>query len=157
MSAHVLREGLSHASLRPLARAAGTSDRMLIYHFGSKDRLIADLLVHLAGDFRRLLDGLMPAGHFPSAEAAVARLVAAQTRPEVADYVRLWLEIVAAAARGAEGHRATGAAILEGLTDWLAARLPPDDPDPQASARAAIARIEGEMVLWALGLAGPRD
>ncbi|MFZ9395925.1 MAG: TetR family transcriptional regulator, partial [Erythrobacter sp.] len=42
LAAHVLAHGLAGASLRPLARAAGTSARMLIYHFGSKERLIAE-------------------------------------------------------------------------------------------------------------------
>lgn len=41
---YVLRHGLVGLSLRPLAASLGTSDRMLIYHFGSKDRLIADVL-----------------------------------------------------------------------------------------------------------------
>jgi AcrR family transcriptional regulator len=30
---YVLAEGLSAASLRPLAKAAGTSDRLLLYYF----------------------------------------------------------------------------------------------------------------------------
>jgi AcrR family transcriptional regulator len=150
MAAHVLKQGLNDASLRPLARAAGTSDRMLIYHFGSKDQLIAALLVHLARDFERLLSALMMGDRFASADDAVTRLVAAQTRPEVIDYVRVWLEIVAAAARGGRAHRDTGGVILAGLTNWLADRLPLDTPDPQAAARALIARIEGELVLWAV-------
>ena len=32
---HALEHGLIGLSLRPLAAAIGTSDRMLIYHFGS--------------------------------------------------------------------------------------------------------------------------
>jgi AcrR family transcriptional regulator len=38
---HVLAHGLIGLSLRPLAAAVGTSDRMLIYHFGSRDGLVA--------------------------------------------------------------------------------------------------------------------
>ena len=34
---HVLADGLLHASLRPLAKAVGTSDRMLLYYFKDKD------------------------------------------------------------------------------------------------------------------------
>jgi AcrR family transcriptional regulator len=48
LAAHVLAEGLGGASLRPLARAAGTSDRMLLYHFGTKEALITDLLGFIA-------------------------------------------------------------------------------------------------------------
>ena len=38
---HVLEHGLIGLSLRPVAAAVGTSDRMLIYHFGSRDALIS--------------------------------------------------------------------------------------------------------------------
>lgn len=41
---YVLSRGLIGLSLRPLAAELGTSDRMLLYHFGSKDQLVADVL-----------------------------------------------------------------------------------------------------------------
>ena len=40
----MLDHGLIGLSLRPLAAELGTSDRMLLYHFGSKDQLVADVL-----------------------------------------------------------------------------------------------------------------
>ena len=41
---HVLEHGLLGLSLRPLAAAIGTSDRMLLYHFADKDDLVATVL-----------------------------------------------------------------------------------------------------------------
>ncbi|HET6561729.1 MAG TPA: TetR/AcrR family transcriptional regulator [Marmoricola sp.] len=41
---HVLEHGLVGLSLRPLATALGTSDRMLLYHFADKDDLVATVL-----------------------------------------------------------------------------------------------------------------
>ncbi|WP_244931881.1 TetR/AcrR family transcriptional regulator [Nocardioides sp. W7] len=38
---HVLEHGLIGLTLRPVAAAVGTSDRMLIYHFGSRDALVS--------------------------------------------------------------------------------------------------------------------
>jgi AcrR family transcriptional regulator len=38
---HVLAHGLIGLSLRPVAAAVGTSDRMLIYHFTSRDALVS--------------------------------------------------------------------------------------------------------------------
>lgn len=38
---HVLEHGLIGLTLRPVAAAIGTSDRMLIYHFESRDALIS--------------------------------------------------------------------------------------------------------------------
>jgi AcrR family transcriptional regulator len=40
----LLAEGISDLSLRPLAKAVGTSARLLIYHFGSKEKLLTDAL-----------------------------------------------------------------------------------------------------------------
>ncbi|MGW1500499.1 TetR/AcrR family transcriptional regulator [Streptomyces mirabilis] len=41
---YMIRNGLSDLSLRPLARALGTSDRMLLYYFGTKERMVAEAL-----------------------------------------------------------------------------------------------------------------
>ncbi|MEO6469806.1 MAG: TetR/AcrR family transcriptional regulator, partial [Acidimicrobiia bacterium] len=40
-TAWVLEHDLGGLSLRPLAKALGTSDRMLMYYFGSRDGLVA--------------------------------------------------------------------------------------------------------------------
>ena len=45
---HVLVHGLVAASLRPLAKAAGTSDRMLLYYFSDKTEIIAATLQRIA-------------------------------------------------------------------------------------------------------------
>nr|WSX53414.1 TetR/AcrR family transcriptional regulator [Streptomyces sp. NBC_00974] len=49
---YVTENGLADLSLRPLAKALGTSDRMLLYYFGSKEQLVAQAL---AQDERRPL------------------------------------------------------------------------------------------------------
>ena len=41
---YALDHGLVGLSLRPLAAALGTSDRMLLYHLGSKDALVAAVI-----------------------------------------------------------------------------------------------------------------
>jgi AcrR family transcriptional regulator len=41
---HLLVNGLHHVSLRTVAKDVGTSARMLVYHFGSKDELMAKAL-----------------------------------------------------------------------------------------------------------------
>jgi AcrR family transcriptional regulator len=44
---YVLERGLAGLSLRPLAKALGTSPRMLLYDFGSKERLIHEILAEI--------------------------------------------------------------------------------------------------------------
>jgi len=41
---YVLAHGLADLSLRPLAKAVGSSARMLIYHFGSREALVREAL-----------------------------------------------------------------------------------------------------------------
>ncbi|MBO9534091.1 MAG: TetR/AcrR family transcriptional regulator [Solirubrobacteraceae bacterium] len=41
---YVLEHGLVGLSLRPVAAALGTSDRMLLYHLGSKDQLVIEII-----------------------------------------------------------------------------------------------------------------
>ena len=57
---YFLRHGVAHLSLRPLAAAVGTSARMLLHYFGSKEALIAEVMeqVHLRlqATFLELLD-----------------------------------------------------------------------------------------------------
>jgi AcrR family transcriptional regulator len=101
MAAHVLEHGLNTASLRPLAKSAGTSDRMLIYHFGSKDALVADLLDHLAAQMAQGLDAALPDARFESVGTGVATVVALMRQPAFAPYSRIWLDIVSAASHGA--------------------------------------------------------
>jgi AcrR family transcriptional regulator len=43
---YILKRGLSDLSLRPLAAALKTSPRMLLYFFGSKERLITEAVAH---------------------------------------------------------------------------------------------------------------
>jgi len=44
---YVLERGLAGLSLRPLAKALGTSPRMLLYDFGSKEQLVQDVLAEI--------------------------------------------------------------------------------------------------------------
>jgi AcrR family transcriptional regulator len=53
---YVLAYGLAGLSLRPLAKALDTSPRMLLYDFGSKEQLVADVLAEIRRREERLLD-----------------------------------------------------------------------------------------------------
>ncbi|MFF0449562.1 TetR/AcrR family transcriptional regulator [Streptomyces sp. NPDC004609] len=52
--AHVGERGMGDMSLRSLAGAIGTSHRMLIYHFGSRERLLAEVLQRLRAEEQRV-------------------------------------------------------------------------------------------------------
>lgn len=62
---YALEYGFSNLSLRPLAEGIGTSARMLIHHFGSKEALLALMVAQIEGQFLALTDALLGQGSPP--------------------------------------------------------------------------------------------
>lgn len=56
---YLLEHGLSDLSLRPLADALGTSARLLIYHFESKEGLLTEVLDRMQTRLRMSLGGMI--------------------------------------------------------------------------------------------------
>lgn len=112
--AHVADTGLSDVSLREIADAVGTSHRMLNYHFGGRDGLVAAIVATMEAQQREALQELAEGASSP-AEVVRAQW-AALSRPEVAPFVRLFFEVLALALHGRPGTEG----FLEGLTQpWI--------------------------------------
>jgi AcrR family transcriptional regulator len=112
---HVLEHGLIGLSLRPLAAALGTSDRMLLYHFSGKDDLVATVL-HTSNERSiALLRSLPPAS---SVRAAVVALWEASTTGQLERCQRLYVE---AAALGLLGKEPYASVVGDSNQAWLRA------------------------------------
>src|SRR5437762_12923954 len=57
LASFVLRKGLSDTSLRHLAAQHGTSDRMLLYYFRTKEELLVAVLDRISERLARILQG----------------------------------------------------------------------------------------------------
>ena len=165
---YVLSHGLVGLSLRPLAAALSTSDRMLVYHFGSKERLVGAVLDRAQ---QRLAASIQLPDPPPSnLTELVDQLWSALRAPEAAQVTRLYLETCVLAVqdparwrsaperlRGAwrtplrEGLVAFGipaeqaeplADLILDTVDGLALhRLTAGQPGPADAAAAAFARL----------------
>ncbi|MHA7818051.1 MAG: TetR/AcrR family transcriptional regulator [Erythrobacter sp.] len=151
LAAHVLEHGLVGASLRPLAKAAGTSDRMLIYHFGNKDALVSDVLGHIADTYSAALDAALAGERAKTRQEVVARILAQVREPAMQPFQVLWWEIVAGSSRGLPGYREAAEQVMAGLLAWLETQMPEGDPDPQGGARYLLTLIEGAQMLSTVG------
>ena len=152
MADYVLSEGLGAATLRPLAAAAGTSDRMLLYYFADKDELLTATLDRIARRMVVRLDDAIPVEPprpFPVLlEQAWAALASESLRP----FMPLWLELAASAARNLQPHREIAGEIADGFLAWVAIRLEPEgDSEPVSLAPLFLASIEGMYLLEAIG------
>ena len=151
LAAHVLEHGLGGASLRPLARAAGTSDRMLIYHFGNKETLITELLGYIAAIYSTALDAALGSERPTTRQECLARILDQGGNPAMQAFLVLWWEIVAGAARGIPGYREAAEQMMTKQLAWLEQQMPADDPDPRGGARYLMTVIEGTLMLGTVG------
>ena len=90
---HTHEHGLVGMSLRPLAQAVGSSPRVLLYLFGSKDGLVSALLERARADELALLQAVRrDQGTLAEAAVALWRWLAA---PEHGRILALWTEAYA--------------------------------------------------------------
>ncbi|GAA1864893.1 TetR/AcrR family transcriptional regulator [Asanoa iriomotensis] len=114
----VRRHGFSHLSLREIAAEAGTSHRMLIYHFGSRDGLLAEVVGRMEAAQRALLADLVTddADIFAVSAAFWAQL----TSPEVLPAQRLFFEVYVQALYGREWTAAFRESVIRAWEEPLA-------------------------------------
>ncbi|MGX7673601.1 TetR/AcrR family transcriptional regulator [Plantactinospora sp. DSM 117369] len=108
-------QGVSALSLRRLAADLGTSHRMLIYHFGSKEGLLVEVVREVESRQRAKLASLEfdPADSPADAIRSMWRRLA---DPALWPYERLFFELYGQAVQGYPGTTA----LLEGVVDsWL--------------------------------------
>lgn len=66
---YAAEHGIATLSLRPLAAALGTSSRMLVHYYGTKEELIGQALAAARPDIPALLNAHAEAGHTPAGMA----------------------------------------------------------------------------------------
>lgn len=117
---HVLAHGLIGLTLRPLAAAIGTSDRMLIYHFGSRDALVSEVVAHATARATVAVEALPAA---PSVRAAVNSLWIAYREDPLHGCLTLYCQAAASGLIGEEPYlsdaRASNELWAGSLRDYL--------------------------------------
>ncbi|GAA1670528.1 TetR family transcriptional regulator [Glycomyces endophyticus] len=139
---YVLEHGLADLSLRPLAAAIGSSPRVLLFLFGSKDGLIRELLARARADELALLGRLE--GRTGLA-AAAERLWAWAAAPEHRPLLRLWVEAYGRSLVEPGGSWAGFAKAT--VDDWLGvlAACEPEGADP-ARRTLVLAVLRGAIL-----------
>ncbi len=112
---YALEHGLVGLSLRPMAAALGTSDRMLLYHFAGKDDLVATML-RVTND--RSVAAIRALAPNADVRQAVRRLWEAVTSPALDRCQRMYVE---AAALGLLGREPYASVVREANALWIAA------------------------------------
>jgi AcrR family transcriptional regulator len=152
---HLTQHGIGDQSLRQLAAELGTSHRMLIYHFGSKEGLLAEVVRTVELGQRAILDELLADDDLPPGEQG-RRFWERAVDPALG-YGALFFELAGQAVRDKPHTEQFRAGIvgmwLEPLTRMcLRQGYPPDI----ASAAARMVLAVGRGLLFDLLASGDR-
>jgi AcrR family transcriptional regulator len=145
---HLVENGIHNSALRALAKSVGMSDRMLMYYFETKEELIAEALLLIAGGLVSSLENALPRGQVSGQQILDAVRLMGQD-PAAHPGQKLWFEIIGLAMRGAGPYKSTARQILDGWEDWIKDRL---GSKRAHLAPAILAQAEGEMMINLLRL-----
>ncbi|MGW7386799.1 TetR/AcrR family transcriptional regulator [Streptomyces sp. NPDC054794] len=116
---YVIHNGLADLSLRPMARALGTSDRMLLYYFGTKERMVAEALALYEARPLLRVRGLLDTMGTPRDAAALRRFAEEIWRqfsgPDMRATLPLYLEVMSASVLHPERY---GPVMRDLLGEW---------------------------------------
>src|SRR4051794_23456778 len=126
--------GIGGRSLRDVAEAVGTSHRMLLHHFGSRDELLLAIVEEVERRQRALLRELPT-----EPAAAIAAMWADLRRPELRPFERLFFECYA---RGVQGEHPFARMLPAAVETWL---VEAGTADP-AQVRLGLAVMRGLLL-----------
>lgn len=142
---YLIDHGLADLSLRPLAKAVGSSPRGLLYHFGSKEKLVVSVLAEV----RRRQRAAFDQPEVPTFAAACQAIWKQISSPDSEPLFRLFFEAYGIALR----HPGLYAEFLHHtIEDWLQLMAEPliqeghKPDDARAFATVVLAGIRGFML-----------
>jgi AcrR family transcriptional regulator len=154
---HVAAHGVGNLSLRGLAAALGTSHRMLIYHFGSREGLLIEVIRTVEAQQRAALAEMLLDEDAPPADT-MRRMWRRVADPALWPNERLFFEVYAQALQGSP-HALP---LLDGIVElWvepltrIAVAQGRAEAEARAEARLGVAVTRG--LLLALLATGDRD
>ena len=146
---HVSQHGVGEISLRQLAAALGTSHRMLLYHFGSREALLIEVIRTVEEQQRAAL-ALILEQETGAPPADIMRRMWARVADEALwPNERLFFEVYAQALQGSPHAQP----LLDGIVDlWveplvrIAVARGEDEARARAEARLGIAVVRGLLL-----------
>jgi AcrR family transcriptional regulator len=150
---YILEIGVAELSLRPLAAKVGSKARLLIYHFGSRDALVAEAMIVVRDRVQKAFAALVENGQGHSPSRIMRAFWSWSTSRQHERYLRLFFEVHGLALQ----KPAPYARYLEGaVSSWvemMASALPADmlKQKRQALATLAVATVVGLLLDYLSG------
>jgi AcrR family transcriptional regulator len=146
-AAYLLRHGVADLSLRPMAKAIGTSARLLIYHFGTKEHLLVEAMGVIRVRARAEVEAMLRDASADDLDRLVRALWRWCTSKKNDAYLRLLFEVHGLALQ----HPDTYGTYLRGaVTHWIelltAAFRPRFGRDAEKIATLIVGTMDGLLM-----------
>ncbi|HEV2114109.1 MAG TPA: TetR/AcrR family transcriptional regulator [Terriglobales bacterium] len=144
----VVAGGLAGMSLRPLARAVGSSPRVLLYYFGSKEAMLLKVLARIR-ERQRATYAKMKSANFATPADACRAIWRHMSSPQ---YERLFRMSVEAYSMALRNPRRFATFLRSGVEDWLGFLAEPlirkghSQDEARAHATVILAGFRGFML-----------
>lgn len=109
---YLIKHGLAGMSLRPLAKSLGCTPRVLLYHFGSKEKMVAEVLAMVRRRQQASYDRIQAASFADACLGTWKRMSAPESEPSF----RLFFEIYGLALQRPRAYKAF---LHDTVEDWL--------------------------------------
>ncbi len=142
-----LQHGLTSLSLRPLAKALGTSDRMLLYHFKTKDRLIEAVV---GCNARRMAEALAHLDNAKTVGSFIEEAWRVLSTPQGRKLAAFFLELHVLASREGQPYQSAARALGKAWQTKTAELLGVFGVAParrQAMAELLLSSLDGALLL----------
>jgi AcrR family transcriptional regulator len=145
---HLVVKGVGELSLRPLAKAVGSSPRVLLYYFGSKEDLVVKALARLRERQRGTYEH-MKAAKFETPEDACRTIWKSMSAPQSEPLFRMFFEAYAMALRH---PRRFSEFLRTAIEDWVSFLSSPlmrsgcSEAEARAYATVVVAGFRGFML-----------
>ncbi|MED1863770.1 TetR/AcrR family transcriptional regulator [Fictibacillus nanhaiensis] len=148
MSIHILTNGLQSVSLRNLAKAVGTSDRMLLHYYQDKEELMTEVLTQISDNLITILEQARTVA-IPFNQL-VPHLYQLIKDPVVKPYIQLWLELIARASKNEEPYFSIAKQIGDSFINYCSELIQADEEEKEKLAPLTFIIIEGIAMLDAI-------
>lgn len=147
----VLSKGIAYCSLKKMAEAASTSDRMLMHYFKDKDEILSLSLNVISQEMIQLLSNAEQQAM--TFDALVGLLSVSVQNGALKPYLNLWFELISLAGGKLEPYHSIANAIGSSYWDWiLSVYEPKAGEDKEAMTALLFTFTEGLVMLDKMGL-----
>ncbi|PIB04243.1 MULTISPECIES: TetR/AcrR family transcriptional regulator [Streptomyces] len=137
---HLQHHGLAQMSLSPLGEAIGTTKRMLLYYFGSRENLLAQAMAASLPDTHAIFDDVHDTAGLRKAAHALWEAI---TVGEQSGAIRMLLQLLSLAATDPEQYGSLAADSVELMMGPIAAAYARLGHPPQQARAAATLLASG--------------